>query len=55
MLQDVQAHHAIELDAIVGAVQEISQRLGMPTPHIDALMGLTRLFGRVHGIYPAQA
>ena len=22
---------------------------------IDALMGLTRLFGRVHGIYPAQA
>jgi hypothetical protein len=24
----------------------------MPTPHIDALMGLTRLFGRVHGIYP---
>lgn len=55
MLQDVQAHRAIELDAIVGAVQEISQRLGMPTPHIDALMGLTRLFGRVHGIYPAQA
>lgn len=55
MLQDVQAHRAIELDAIVGAVQEISQRLGMPTPHIDALMGLTRLFGRVQGIYPAQA
>jgi 2-dehydropantoate 2-reductase len=55
MLQDVEAHRAMELDAIVGAVQEISQRLGMPTSHIDALMGLTRLFGRVHGIYPAQA
>lgn len=55
MLQDVDARRAIELDAIVGAVHEISQRLGMTTPHIDALMGLTRLFGRVQGIYPAQA
>ena len=22
------------------------------TPNIDALLGLTRLFGRVHGLYP---
>jgi 2-dehydropantoate 2-reductase len=27
-------------------------RVGVPTPHIDALMGLTRLFGRTHGLYP---
>jgi 2-dehydropantoate 2-reductase len=52
MLQDVEAGRAIELDAIVGAVQEIGQRVGVPTPDIDALLGLTRLFGRMRGLYP---
>jgi 2-dehydropantoate 2-reductase len=52
MLQDVEAGRAIELDAIVGVVQEIGQRLGQRTPHIDALFGLTRLFARVRGLYP---
>lgn len=52
MLQDVEAGRAIELDALVGAVREIGQRLGAPTPNIDALLGLTRLFGRVRGLYP---
>ncbi|WP_066342254.1 2-dehydropantoate 2-reductase [Azohydromonas lata] len=52
MLQDVEAGRAIELDAIVGAVHEIGGRLGMPMPNINALLGLTRLFGRVHGLYP---
>lgn len=52
MLQDVEAGRAIELDAIVGAVVEIGQRLGQPMPSIEALFGLTRLFGRVHGLYP---
>ena len=52
MLQDVEAGRAIELDALVTAVREIGQRLGMATPHIDTLLGLTRLFGRVHGLYP---
>ncbi len=53
MLQDVQAGRAIELDAIVTAVHEMGQRLAIPTPHIAALLGLTRLFGRVQGLYPA--
>ncbi len=52
MLQDVEAGRAIELDAIVTAVHEIAQRLGMDAPNIGALLGLTRLFGRVHGLYP---
>ena len=52
MLQDVEAGRAIELDALVAAVQEIGQRLGQPTPCIDALLGLTRLFGQVRGLYP---
>ena len=52
MLQDVDAGRAIELDAIVGAVHEIAQQLNIAAPNIAALLGLTRLFGRVHGLYP---
>ena len=52
MLQDVEASRSIELDALVGAVREIGERVGVATPMIDALFGLTRLFGRVHGLYP---
>ncbi|MFZ5549646.1 MAG: 2-dehydropantoate 2-reductase [Pseudomonadota bacterium] len=52
MLQDVEAGRAIELDGIVGVVHEIAGRVGVVTPNIDALLGLARLFGRVHGLYP---
>jgi 2-dehydropantoate 2-reductase len=52
MLQDAEAGRAIELDALVAAVREIGARLGCPTPNIDILLGLTRLFGRTHGLYP---
>ncbi len=52
MLQDAEAGRTIELDAIVGAVREIGSRLGLPMPNIDILLGLVRLFGRVHGLYP---
>jgi 2-dehydropantoate 2-reductase len=52
MLQDVEAQRPIELDSLVGAVQEMGVRLGTPTPNIDILLGLTRLFGQVHGLYP---
>jgi 2-dehydropantoate 2-reductase len=52
MLQDVQAGRPLELDALVGAVREIGLRVGVATPSIDALFGLTRLFGRVRGLYP---
>ncbi len=55
MLQDVEAGRALELDAIVGAVHEIGQRLGIPTPHTGALLGLTRLFARTRGLYPEAA
>jgi 2-dehydropantoate 2-reductase len=53
MLQDVEAQRPIELDALVGAVREIGQRVGVPTPYVDALFGLTRLFGRVRELYPS--
>lgn len=52
MLQDAEAGRAIELDSIVTAVHEMGLRLDVPTPNIDALLGLTRLFGRVHKLYP---
>ena len=52
MLQDVEAGRAIELDAIVTAVHEIGGQVGVPTPNIAALLGLTRLFARQRGLYP---
>ncbi len=52
MLQDVEAGRPIELDALVTVVREIGQRLGRPTPTIDALLGLARLFAQTRGLYP---
>ena len=52
MLQDAEAGNAIELDAIVGAAQELGRILAIKTPNIDALLGLTRLFARTRGLYP---
>ena len=51
MLQDVEAGRPIELDAIVAVVREIGLKVGVPTPNIDALLGLARLFARVRGLY----
>ena len=55
MLQDVEAGRPIELDGIVTVVHEIARRVGVATPSIDAVLGLTRLFARVHGLYPEAA
>ena len=43
MLQDARAGRPLELDALVGAVREIGGWVGVPTPTVDALLGLTRL------------
>ncbi|HEY9027204.1 MAG TPA: 2-dehydropantoate 2-reductase [Burkholderiaceae bacterium] len=52
MLQDVEAGRAIELDSLVGAVRELGAQVGVETPLIDAIFGLARVFGQVHGLYP---
>lgn len=52
MLQDTEAGRPLELDALLGTVREIGQRLNMPTPNIDALFGLTRLMAQQRGLYP---
>ncbi|MES2954814.1 MAG: 2-dehydropantoate 2-reductase [Pseudomonadota bacterium] len=51
MLQDVEAGKAVELDALVTVVQELGQLTQVPTPFTDALLGLSRLHARVHGLY----
>ncbi|GAB4562606.1 MAG: 2-dehydropantoate 2-reductase [Rhizobacter sp.] len=52
MLQDSEAGRSLEIDALIGAVHEISTKLGLATPHIDALFGLTRLMAQTRGLYP---
>ncbi len=52
MLVDVERGRSLELDAIVTAVHELGSRTGVPMPSIGALLGLTRLFARTHGLYP---
>jgi 2-dehydropantoate 2-reductase len=51
MLQDVEAGRSIELDAIVGAVFEMGQRLQLPTDNIGAILGLTRVFAHNKNLY----
>jgi 2-dehydropantoate 2-reductase len=46
MLQDAEAGRPLELDALTGAVREIGALVGVPTPAVDALHGLTRLAER---------
>ncbi|TCK38905.1 ketopantoate reductase [Paraburkholderia sp. BL8N3] len=52
MLQDVEAKRPVELDALVGAVRELGQMTGVPTPFTDALFGIARLQARTLGLYP---
>jgi 2-dehydropantoate 2-reductase len=51
MLQDVEASKPVELDALVGAVQELGRMTQVPTPYTDALFGLARLHARARGLY----
>lgn len=52
MLQDVEAGRSLELDALVASVREIGVKVGVTTPQIDTLLGLSRLFARQKGLYP---
>jgi 2-dehydropantoate 2-reductase len=44
MLQDARAGRPLELDALTGAVRELGELTGVPTPFVDAIHGLTRLW-----------
>ncbi|MDB5751797.1 MAG: panE [Ramlibacter sp.] len=51
MLQDVEAGKPVEIDALVTVVKELGALTGVATPFTDALLGLSRLHARVHGLY----
>ncbi len=51
MLQDVEAGKPLEIDALLTVVREIAGRADIPTPNLDALLGLTRVFARARGLY----
>ncbi len=52
MLQDARAGRPLELDALTGAVRELGALTGVPTPYVDALHGLARLYARAHAPSP---
>jgi 2-dehydropantoate 2-reductase len=54
MLQDIDNGRSLELDAMVTAVRELAAAVGVATPNIDTLLGVTRLRARVLGLYPAS-
>jgi 2-dehydropantoate 2-reductase len=50
MLQDAEAGRRLEIDALLAAPREIAAEMGIPTPNIDALLGMIRLFAQQHGL-----
>lgn len=51
MLQDAEAGRPLEIDQLLSAPREIAHALGIATPNIDALLGLTRQFAISNGLY----
>ncbi len=51
MLQDLSAGRPMEIDALIGSVQELGRITGLPTPTIDTVLALTTLRARVAGLY----
>jgi len=52
MLQDLEAGKAMEIDALVTAVQEMGRITGHETPTIDVVLGLVQQLGMAQGLYP---
>lgn len=53
MLQDAEVGRPLEIDQLLSAPIEIGTALGLKVENLQNLLGLTRLFARVHGLYPA--
>ncbi len=51
MLQDLDAGRPMEIDALVGAVQELGRITATPTPVIDMMLALVTQRARVAGLY----
>jgi len=53
MLQDAEGGRPVELDAILGAVNEMAAMLGVPTPANDMVYGPARMRARTFGLLKA--
>lgn len=53
MLQDLERGKALEIDALVTAVQEMGHLVGVETPYIDAVLALVQQMGEAADVYPA--
>ena len=51
MLQDLDKGRPMEIDALVGAVQEMGRLVELPTPTIDVVLALVRQRARAAGCY----
>lgn len=51
MLQDLERGRSMEIDALVGAVQELGRMTGQATPTIDLLLTLVQERGKQSGLY----
>ena len=51
MLQDLDAGRPMEIDALVGSVQELGRVVGVTTPTIDMVLALVQQRARVAGLY----
>lgn len=51
MLQDLDMGRPMEIDALVGAVQELGTLVGKPTPTLDAVLALVKQRARLAGCY----
>ncbi|MEM6679486.1 MAG: 2-dehydropantoate 2-reductase [Pseudomonadota bacterium] len=52
MLQDLEAGKAMEIDALVTAVQEMGRITGHATPTLDIVLGLVQQLAMNNGLYP---
>jgi 2-dehydropantoate 2-reductase len=48
MLQDLEAGRPLELEAVVGAVVELGERLNLPMPHTRTIYACARLLAQRH-------
>ena len=52
MLQDLDKGRPIEVDALLGSVQEMGRLVAIETPTIDVVLALVRQRARLAGVYP---
>jgi len=48
MLQDLEAGRPMELEAVIGAIVELGERVGVPMPCTTSVYACTRLLGQCH-------